>query len=48
VDLKVKSGADVVQDFPGFAIQPRSLVSFFVFESAGALVVKSDVARGDH
>lgn len=48
VDLKVKSGADVVQAFPSFAIQPRSLVSFFVFGTAGAFSVKSDIARGDH
>jgi hypothetical protein len=47
VDLKVKSDTGVVQEFPGFAIQPRSLVSFFVFGSSGALSVKSDVARGD-
>jgi len=48
VDLKVKSGSTVVQAFPGFAIQPRSLVSFFVFGSGASLAVKSDVARGDH
>jgi hypothetical protein len=48
VDLKVKAAAAVVEEFPGFAIQPRSLVSFFVFGSGGALAVKSDVARGDH
>jgi len=47
VDLKVKAAAAVVEAFPGFAIQPRSLVSFFVFGSSGALAVKSDVARGD-
>lgn len=47
VDLKVKAGTVVVEEFPAFAMQPRSLVSFFVFQSNGSLVVKSDVARGD-